>query len=112
MILHAMMSSQRTEEGAAHQNGSTQSQDSLGTMEGKVRRRTRRRRAGQSSFTNSTLSTDVTSGSSTMDIAFTTEKSDDHLCATDCLHSSDFGCHTSSFTIDHESVQSSVTCTP
>ena len=66
----------KEEEGAAHQNGSTQSQDSLGTMEGKVRRRTRRRRTGQSSFTNSTLSTDVTSGNSTMDTAFTTEKSE------------------------------------
>ena len=77
-------------------------------MEGKVRRRTRRRRTGQSSFTHSTLSTDVTSGSSTMDTAFTTEKSNDHLCSTDCLHSSDFGCHISSFTIDHESVQSSI----
>ena len=65
----------KTEEGAAHQNGSSQSQDSLGIMEGKVRRRTRRRRTGQSSFTNSTLSTDVTSGSSTMDTAFTTVRS-------------------------------------
>ena len=89
-------------------DGSSQSHDSLGTMQGKVRRRTRRRRTGQSSFTNSTLSTDVTSGNSTMDAALTTEKSTDHLCSTDCPHSSDFGCHTSSFTIDHESVQSSI----
>ena len=72
-------------------------------MEGKVRRRTRRRRTGQSTFTNST---DVTSGSSTMDTALTTEN--DHLYSTDCPHSSDFGCHTSSFTINPESVQSSV----
>ena len=98
----------KKERRAAHENGSSQSQNSLGTMQGKVRRRTRRRRTGQSSFTNSTLSTDVTSGSSTMDIASTIEKSTDHLCSTDCTHSSDFGCHTSSFTIDHESVQSSV----
>ena len=89
-------------------DGSSQSHDSLGTMQGKVRRKTRRKRTGQSSFTNSTLSTNVTSGNSTMDTAFTTEKSNDHLCSTDCTHSSDFGCHTSSFTIDHESVQSSI----
>ena len=44
----------------------------------------------------------------TQDTAFTIEKSHDHLRFTDCLHSSDSGCHTSSFTIDHESVQSSV----
>ena len=43
-----------------------------------------------------------------MDTALTTEKSTDHLCSTDFSHSSDFGCHTSSFTIDHESVQSSI----
>ena len=98
----------KKERRAAHENGSSQSQNSLGTMEGKARRRTRRRRTGQSSFTNSTLSTDVTSGNSTMDTALTTEKSTDHLCSTDCPHSSDFGCHTSSFTIDHESVQSSI----
>ena len=75
----------KKEKGAAHKNGSSQSHDSLGSMQGKVRRRTRRRRTGQSSFTNSTLSTDVTFGSSTMDIAFTTEKSTDHLDSTDCL---------------------------
>ena len=46
--------------------------------------------------------------SSTMDIACTTEKPNDHHCSIDCTHSSDFGCHTSSFTIDHESVQSSI----
>ena len=73
-------------------------------MQGKVRRR----RTGQSNFTHSTISTDVASGSSTMDISFTTEKSTDHLDSTDCTHSSDFGCHTSSFSIDHESVQSSI----
>ena len=43
-----------------------------------------------------------------MDIAFTTEKSTDRLRSTDCSHSSDFGYHTSSFTIDHESVQSAI----
>ena len=75
----------KKERRAAHENGSSQSQNSLGTMQGKVRRRTRRRRTGQSSFTNSTLSTDVTSGNSTMDTAFTIEKSTDHLCSTDCL---------------------------
>ena len=50
----------KNEEGAAHKKGSSQSHDFLGTMQGKDRRRTRRRRTGQSSFTNSTLSTDVT----------------------------------------------------
>ena len=84
----------------------SQSHDSLGALQGKVRRKTRRRRTGQSSFTNSTLPRDVISGSSTMDIACTTEKSIDHLDSIDCTHSSDFGCHASSFTIDHESVQS------
>ena len=63
------------------------------------------KRTGQSSFTNSI---DVTSGNSTIDTAFTTEKSTDHPYSTDCPHSSDFGCHTSSFTSDHESVQSSI----
>ena len=46
----------KKERRAAHENGSSQSQNSLGTMEGKARKRTRRRRTGQSSFTNSTLS--------------------------------------------------------
>ena len=97
------------EEGGTHEpekkEKESQSHDSLGKMQGKVRRRTRRRRTGQSTCTNST---DVISGSSTIDTAFTTEKSTDHPYSTDCPHSSDFGCHTSSFTIDHESVQSSI----
>ena len=74
-------------------------------MQGKVSRKTRRRRTDQSSFTNST---DVISGSSTIDTAFTTEKSTDHLYSLDCPRSSDFGRRASSFTIDPESVQSSV----
>ena len=41
--------------GAAHETGRSQSHDSL-MMQGKVRRKNRRRRTGQSSFTNSTLS--------------------------------------------------------
>ena len=40
----------KQEEGVAHENGRSQSQDSLGTMQGKVRRKTRRRRTGQSSL--------------------------------------------------------------
>ena len=73
--------------------------DSPKSMKQKARKKTRRRRTGQST---STISTDVTSGSSTMDTAFTSEKSIDHLYSTDCPHSSDFGCHTSAFTIDPE----------
>ena len=43
-----------------------------------------------------------------MDTAFANGKSTDHLYSIDWPHSSDFGCHTSSFTLDPESVQSSV----
>ena len=62
----------------------SQSHDSLGKKEGKARRKTRRRIIGQSSFTNST---DVTSGRSTIDTAFTSEKSIDRPHSTHC-HSS------------------------
>ena len=79
--------------------------DSPKSMKEKGRRKTRRRRTDQSIFTNSA---DVTSGSSTIDTAFTSKKSTDHPHSTDCLHSTDFGCHTSSFTIDLESVKSSI----
>ena len=71
----------------------------------KARRNTRRGRTGQSTFTDAT---GVTSGSSTLDTTFTSEKSTDHPHCTDLLQSIDFGCHTSSFTIDLDSVKSSI----
>ena len=74
----------KQEEGAAHEDRRSQSHDSLGKKEGKARRKTRRRRIGQSSFTNST---DVISGSSMIDTAFTSEKSIDRPHSTHC-HSS------------------------
>ena len=98
----------KKEEGAAHENGSSQSHDSLGTMEGKVRRKTRRRRTGQSSFTIllSLLMSLLAARRWTLPLQPRSLMIIFVLLIV--THSSDFGCHTSSFTIDHESVQSSV----
>ena len=65
--------------------------------EGKVRQETRRRK------TDDTVFTDSTTNSSTIDNAFTSEKS-----AYKRVNFANFDCHTSSFTTDLDSVKSSI----
>ena len=91
-------STRKEEEEIVAEKRGSQSQISLGMKEGKVRQETRRRK------TDDTVFTDSTTTSSTIDNAFTSEKS-----AYKRVNFANFDCHTSSFTTDLDSVNLQLT---